>query len=56
VPKLDFSGYFACIKKHWLLFAVTLVVVVVFFSGAILAVYRKVRTAVPGAANVLPAK
>lgn len=52
----DFSGYVAAIRRHWLLFALTLVIVVVFVSAPILLVYRKVRAVVPGAANVLPAK
>lgn len=52
----DLAGYFSAIKRHWLPFAVTIVLVTVFFSATIVGLYRKVRSAVPGASAVLPAK
>jgi hypothetical protein len=51
----DFSGYFAAIRRHALLFVLTLFVVVVFVSAPFLLVYRKVREVVPGG-SALPAK
>lgn len=52
----DVKGYFAAVKAHWLLFALTIVAVVVFFGAPVLAFYRMTREKVPGAAKVLPAK
>jgi len=56
----DLSGYWAAIRKHWLLFALTLFVVVVFASAPFLALWRMAKKApvvgsalakVPGAAQ-----
>jgi hypothetical protein len=50
----DFSGYFAAIKRHWLLFLLTLFVVAVFVTTPFLAAYRKLREVVPGGAALPP--
>ncbi len=39
----DFTGYVAAIKKHWLLFALTLFVVVVFFSAPFIWLWRNAK-------------
>lgn len=53
----DFRGLWTHgIKQHPGAFVVVLFVVVVFLGGPFFLVYRTIRTKVPGAANVLPAK
>ncbi len=43
----DFAGYFSSVKRHWALFLLTILVVVVFFGGAIVGLYNKARAKVP---------
>jgi uncharacterized membrane protein AbrB (regulator of aidB expression) len=48
----DFTGYFDAIKKHWLLFALTLLVVVIFFSAPFIWLWRSAKR-IPGVGAVL---
>lgn len=48
----DFSGYFTATKKHWLLFAITLLIVVVFFSAPFIWLWRRAK-ALPGVGGAL---
>lgn len=45
----DFSGFLGAIKRHWLLFALTILVVVVFFGGVVVSLWNKLRVATKGA-------
>jgi hypothetical protein len=55
---MDFLAFFslANLKRFWLPLFVLCLIVSVFFSGIFLAIYRKVRAVVPGAAAITPAK
>lgn len=48
----DFAGFFASIKRFWVLHLVILAAVVLFFSGPIFAAYQWLRRTVPGASNL----
>jgi hypothetical protein len=40
----DFSGYLAAVRKHWLLFVLTLLVVVVFFSAPFIWLWSRAKS------------
>lgn len=53
---MQFRGFFGVLKTYWLPILVIAVVAVLFVSSPILIAYRTLRSKVPGASSILPAK